>query len=105
MKAKSAKAGVSRKTTLLSESVIREMTRLADRHGAINLAQEFPDFPAPANIKTAAIKAIEDDHNQYAATWGSSNLRRAICEKADWFNGIHVDPDRNVTVTCGSPRR
>ncbi len=87
---------------MLSESVIREMTRLADRHGALNLAQGFPDFPAPAEIKAAAIRAIDDDYNQYAVTWGSPNLRRAICEKAGWFNRISADPDKNVTVTCGS---
>ncbi|MBI3841155.1 MAG: aminotransferase class I/II-fold pyridoxal phosphate-dependent enzyme [Thaumarchaeota archaeon] len=78
------------------------MTRLADRHGALNLAQGFPDFAAPAKIKAAAVKAIEQDYNQYAVTWGSPNLRRAISEKAEWFNGIHSDPDKNVTVTCGS---
>ena len=93
---------VSKKTALLSESVIREMTRLADLHGAINLAQGFPDFAAPAKVKAAAIKAIEGDINQYAVTWGSPKLRRAISEKARWFNGIDSHPDKNVTVTCGS---
>ena len=102
MKAKEAKPTVSGKTEQLSESVIREMTRLADRHGALNLAQGFPDFPAPAWIKAAAIKAIEDDYNQYAVTWGSPRLRQAICEKAAWFNKIHSDPDKNIVVTCGS---
>jgi len=93
---------VSGKTRLLSESVIREMTRLSDRHGAINLSQGFPDFPAPARVKRAAVRAIEADFNQYAVTWGSPNLRRAIAEKAAWFNGIHCEPDKNITVTCGS---
>ncbi|MGP8124909.1 MAG: pyridoxal phosphate-dependent aminotransferase [Nitrososphaerales archaeon] len=93
---------VSRKMALLSESVIREMTRLADRHGAINLAQGFPDFATAADVKAAAIRAIEEDYNQYAVTWGSPRLREAIADKAGWFNGIHADPDRNVTVTCGS---
>ncbi len=102
MKRKPVRTAVSRKTTLLSESVIREMTRLADRHGALNLAQGFPDFPAPPAIKAAAVKAIDDDYNQYAVTWGSPNLRRAICEKAEWFNHISAEPERNVTVTCGS---
>ena len=87
---------------MLSESVIREMTRMADKYGALNLAQGFPDFPAPAAIKEAAVKAIEEDYNQYAVTWGSPNLRDAICEKAAWFNGIKADPVKNVTVTCGS---
>src|SRR5215471_12285458 len=97
-----AKPKVAEKTKLLSESVIREMTRLADQHGALNLAQGFPDFPAPSKIKTAAISAIEDDYNQYAVTWGSPRLRAAISEKAAWFNGIASDPEKNVTVTCGS---
>ncbi|QQG49568.1 MAG: aminotransferase class I/II-fold pyridoxal phosphate-dependent enzyme [archaeon] len=78
------------------------MTRLADKHGALNLAQGFPDFAAPANIKEAAVRAIEGDINQYAVTWGAPNLRRAISDKASWFNGIESDPDKNVTVTCGS---
>jgi len=93
---------VSRKVGRLSESVIREMTRLADLHGALNLAQGFADFPAPASVKAAAVQAIKDDYNQYAVTWGSPRLRAAISEKADWFNGIKADPDKNVTVTCGS---
>ncbi len=75
---------------------------MADRYGALNLAQGFPDFPAPASIKEAAMRAIEEDYNQYAVTWGSPNLRDAICEKAKWFNGIQAHPDKNVTVTCGS---
>jgi L-glutamine---4-(methylsulfanyl)-2-oxobutanoate aminotransferase len=102
MKSRQAKPSVSGKTRLLSESVIREMTRLADRHGALNLAQGFPDFPAPAWIKAAAVRAIKADYNQYAVTWGSPRLRKAISEKAAWFNGIRSDPDKNVIVTCGS---
>lgn len=102
MKATQSRPRVSAKTLSLSESVIREMTRLADRHGAINLAQGFPDFPTPARIKAAAIQAIRADYNQYAVTWGSPNLRQAISEKARWFNRIDSDPDKNVTVTCGS---
>jgi aminotransferase len=97
-----ARPFVAPRTRSLSESVIREMTRLADRVGAINLAQGFPDFATPAGVKAAAIKAIRADINQYAFTWGSPNLRQAISEKAGWFNGIQSDPDRNVTVTCGS---
>ncbi len=86
----------------MSESVIREMTRLAERHGALNLSQGLPDFDTPAEIEAAAIKAIRRGHNQYSFTWGSPNLRRCISEKAMSFNGIESDPDRNVTVTCGS---
>jgi len=90
------------KTRFLSESVIREMTRLADKYSAINLAQGFPDFPTPGELKAAAIKAIKDDYNQYAVTWGSPNLRKSISEKVSRFNGIDSDPETNITVTCGS---
>jgi aminotransferase len=93
---------LSDKTAHFTESVIREMTRLCNLHKGVNLAQGFPDFPAPEAIKEAAVRAIRDDINQYAITWGAPSLRRAIAEKADWHNGIEVDPERNVTVTCGS---
>ncbi|NCO41270.1 MAG: aminotransferase [Armatimonadetes bacterium CG_4_10_14_3_um_filter_66_18] len=85
-----------------TESVIREMTRLARQYDAINLAQGFPDFPCPAEIKEAARRAIADDVNQYAITWGAKSLRDAICEKARWYNGIDADPEANVTVCCGA---
>jgi aminotransferase len=85
-----------------SESVIREMTRLAARHGAINLGQGMPDFEAPQAIKDAACQAIRDGYNQYAITWGAPALREAIAAKVRAFNGIPCDPDRNVTVCCGA---
>jgi aspartate/methionine/tyrosine aminotransferase len=85
-----------------SESVIREMTRLANRHGAINLAQGMPDFDAPQEVKDAACRAIQDGWNQYAVTWGNPALRQAIAEKAAQFNRIRADPDRNITVCCGA---
>jgi aminotransferase len=85
-----------------SESVIREMTRLAARHGAINLGQGMPDFAAPQAVKDAACRAIQDDFNQYAITWGAPPLREAIAAKVRSFNGIPCDPDRNVTVCCGA---
>ena len=78
------------------------MTRLAGQYGAINLAQGMPDFEAPSLVKSAAIKAIRDDANQYEITWGSPTLRRAIAEKARRFNGIEADPETDITVTCGS---
>ena len=92
----------SAKAARFTESVIREMTRLAERHGAVNLSQGFPDFPAPAAIKAAANRAIDGDVNQYAVTWGARNLREAIAR--DWTrrHGIAVDPDTQVTVCCGS---
>lgn len=85
-----------------TESVIREMTRLALRHGAVNLAQGFPDFPAPEEIKQAACRAISEDVNQYAITWGTPGLRQAIAAKSLRLYGLDLDPDREITVVCGS---
>jgi aspartate/methionine/tyrosine aminotransferase len=85
-----------------SESVIREMTRLAARHGAINLGQGMPDFETPQEIKDAACKAVQEGFNQYAITWGAPALREAIAAKVQAFNGIPCDPERNVTVCCGA---
>ncbi|MGI8926946.1 MAG: pyridoxal phosphate-dependent aminotransferase [Tepidiformaceae bacterium] len=93
---------VAARTGVFSESVIREMTRLAMVHGAINLAQGYPDFPAPEFIKRAAIDAINADINQYAITWGSPRLRRAIAAKTKRFYGLDIDPEREITVTCGA---
>ncbi len=78
------------------------MTRLSNTYGAINLAQGYPDFPAPPELKEAAKKAISEDYNQYAITWGSPRLREAIAEKVKRFNGIEAKPDENITVTCGA---
>lgn len=93
---------LSDKGKFLTESVIREMTRLANLHGAINLAQGMPDFETPPELKQAAERAIQNDYNQYAITWGAPVLRRAIADKARVFNGIDCDPDENVTVCCGA---
>lgn len=85
-----------------SESVIREMTRLALQHGAINLAQGFPDFPCPPELKAAACDAVNADINQYAITWGSRNLRQALAERVHRYNGMDFDPETQITITCGS---
>jgi aspartate/methionine/tyrosine aminotransferase len=85
-----------------TESVIREMTRQAMLHGAVNLAQGFPDFPAPAEIKQAAQDAVASDSNQNACTWGAKSLRDAIARKAKDWQGISADPEKNITVCCGS---
>lgn len=85
-----------------TESVIREMTRVAAMHEALNLAQGFPDFPAPEALKVAAAEAIRRDVNQYAVTWGSPRIRRALAEAYDRWHGMDVDPDRQITVTCGA---
>ncbi len=92
----------SQKAARFTESVIREMTRLANQHGAVNLSQGFPDFPAPAEIKEAARQAIDADLNQYAVTWGAKPLRDAIAKKFERNYGVAVDPERELTVTCGS---
>jgi len=93
---------VARRAGIFTESVIREMTRLAREANAINLAQGFPDFPMPPSMKEAACAAIVSDINQYAITWGSTSLRRAIAEKYQRVYGMTVDPEREITVTCGA---
>ncbi len=85
-----------------TESVIREMTRLSLHYDAINLAQGFPDFPCPPELKTAACAAVTDDYNQYAITWGAKELRGALAERVQQYNGMSVDPEAEITVTCGS---
>jgi aspartate/methionine/tyrosine aminotransferase len=100
--AQAARRMLSAKAGQFTESVIREMTRLALKHGAVNLSQGFPDFPAPAEIKEAARKAIADDINQYAITWGAKALRDAAVEKFERTQGVSYDPEREITVCCGS---
>ena len=97
--------GIASRTERFTESVIREMTRMIMEHhprDGINLAQGFPDFPAPDGIKQAAVEAILADQNQYAITWGTQPLRRAIAEKTRRYNGIEADPETEITVTCGA---
>lgn len=96
------KQRISRKAASFTESVIREMSREAVKYGAVNLGQGFPDFAAPADIKQKAIEAINADHNQYAVTWGVKEFRDAIAKKTMWFLGMDVDPETEITVTCGS---
>ncbi|MGH9675156.1 MAG: aminotransferase class I/II-fold pyridoxal phosphate-dependent enzyme, partial [Bryobacteraceae bacterium] len=88
----------SRRTSNFTESVIREMTRLALECGAVNLAQGFPDFAAPEALKERAQKAIADDYNQYSVTWGAADFRRAIAAKYARFYGLETDPQREITV-------
>jgi aspartate/methionine/tyrosine aminotransferase len=92
----------AKRASTFQESVIREMTRVANQHGAINLAQGFPDFPMPAPMKDAACAAIQGDINQYAITWGTPALRLAISAKYRKWYGMDVDPEREITVTCGA---
>jgi aminotransferase len=92
----------SQKTALFTESVIREMTRLALQHSAVNLSQGFPDFPAPEFIKEAARAAIQANSNQYSVTWGAKPLRDAIAADLTRRYGRPIDPDTQVTVCCGA---
>jgi len=93
---------ISHKARQFTESVIREMTRLALEHGAVNLAQGFPDFPAPEQVKEAAVGAVRGDVNQYAITWGAREFRRAIAERFARDSGLAIDPEREITVCCGA---
>ena len=93
---------VSQKAQRFTESVIREMTRMAFDHGAINLAQGFPDFPAPEAVKEAAVEAIRADNNQYEITWGAREFRRAVAARFVRDTGLEVDPEREMTVCCGA---
>jgi aminotransferase len=92
----------AKRTATFTESVIREMTRVANQYQAVNLSQGFPDFPMPAPMKDAACAAIHGDLNQYAITWGSPPLRQAIAEKYRRWYDMAVDTEREVTVTCGA---
>ena len=96
------KSRISAKAARFTESVIREMSRLAARHGAVNLAQGFPDFPAPTSLKEAAKRALDEDKNQYAITWGAKAFRDAVAAKHERSTGIALDPEREITVCCGS---
>jgi len=100
--ARSARHRVSVKAGSFTESVIREMTREAMKYAAVNLSQGFPDFAAPEDIKRVAMQAIADDLNQYAITWGARDFREAIARKTKWYLGLEVDPETEITVTCGS---
>lgn len=93
---------ISDKAKRFEESVIRAMTQVCLRHNGINLAQGFPDFGTPPELVEAACRAIRDGYNQYARTWGTPNLVAALAEKVRWFNGLEIDPDTQVTITCGT---
>lgn len=93
---------ISKRATLFPESAIRKMTHLFNQRGGINLAQGFPDFATPQELKQAAVAAIMDDWNQYAITCGSPRLRQAIAGKVRWFPGLDIDPEKHLTVTCGA---
>ena len=96
------RAPVSQRSLRFTESVIREMTRLCQRHDGVNLAQGFPDFAAPEELKQAAASALRADVNQYAITWGAKRLRDALVAKTRRFTALEFDPETEVTVCCGS---
>ena len=96
-----SKQRFSKRVSLFTESVIREMTRVNNMHDGINLAQGFPDFDPPRALIEAAKKALDDGFNQYAITWGAPNLRQALAEKFGWYNGVEIDPERHITIACG----
>ncbi|MBE7471906.1 MAG: aminotransferase [Anaerolineae bacterium] len=91
----------AQRLSTLTESVIRDMTRLAIKHQAINLSQGFPDFDPPPALLEAATRAIQSGHNQYAITWGSARLRAQIAETYGRWYGMNINPETDVTVTCG----
>ncbi len=99
---KPTKNRISQKAASFTESVIREMSREAAKYNAVNLGQGFPDFAAPEDIKRVAMEAIAADHNQYAITWGVKSFRDAIAKKTKWFLDLDVNPETEITVTCGS---
>ncbi|MBI3762027.1 MAG: aminotransferase class I/II-fold pyridoxal phosphate-dependent enzyme, partial [Chloroflexi bacterium] len=92
---------LARRLTGLRESFIREMTRLALAHNAINLSQGFPDFDPPREVIEAAHRALDEGQNQYSVTWGLPVLRKAIAAKMKRWYGLDYDPDQHITVTCG----
>ena len=93
---------IAARLSTFTESVIREMTRIADQYGAINLSQGFPDFDPPAELVAAAKRALDEGYHQYATTWGTKNLREALAKKQTHFMGLDIDPNAHLTVTCGS---
>ena len=99
---RASKNRISQKAGSFTESVIREMSREAVKYGAVNLGQGFPDWAAPEDIKRKAQEAIAADHNQYAVTWGVKEFRDAVAKKTMWFLGMDIDPETEITVTCGS---
>src|SRR6202020_1952768 len=92
----------ARRLAIFQESVIREMTRIANRHDSINLAQGFPDFDPPDALITALERSARGNFHQYSITWGAPRFRQALAAKIARFSKIDVDPDRHLVVTCGS---
>src|SRR5512146_472801 len=92
----------SERTSIFTESVIRRMTRVANKYGAINLSQGFPDFDPPDALVAALVEAARTGPHQYAVTWGAPGFRNALAAKQSRFMGLVLDPDQHLVVTCGS---
>jgi aminotransferase len=93
---------LSKRTEFFTDSVIRRMTRIANKYGAVNLSQGFPDFDPPQELKDALVKVAEGSIHQYSITWGAANFREALARKQSRYMGLEINPDTQVVVTCGS---
>ena len=93
---------LSNRTASFTDSVIRRMTRIANKYGAVNLSQGFPDFDPPTEITDRLAEIAGKGPHQYALTWGAQNFREALAKKQEHFSGMKVDPDTEIVVTCGS---
>ena len=93
---------LSNRSADFTDSVIRRMTRVANKYGAVNLSQGFPDFDPPEEITDRLAEVAKEGPHQYALTWGAKNFRDAIADKYEHFSGLKVDPESEIVVTCGS---
>ncbi|MDD2979891.1 MAG: aminotransferase class I/II-fold pyridoxal phosphate-dependent enzyme [Hespellia sp.] len=92
---------LSKRTECFTDSVIRRMTRISNRYGAVNLSQGFPDFDPPREITERLSQVASEGPHQYALTWGAQNFREALARKQEHFSGMKVNPDTEIVVTCG----
>lgn len=93
---------LSDRTAGFTDSVIRRMTRISNKYGAVNLSQGFPDFDPPKAILDRLAEVAHEDYHQYSITWGAQNFREALAAKQTHYMGRAIDPDSEIVVTCGS---
>ena len=93
---------LSNRTATFTDSVIRRMTRISNKYGAVNLSQGFPDFEPPKEILDRLAEVTREDFHQYSITWGAQNFREALSEKQSRLMGRQIDPNGEIVVTCGS---
>ena len=93
---------LSKRTETFTDSVIRRMTRISNKYGAVNLSQGFPDFEPPRELLERLAEVSNEDFHQYSITWGAQNFREALAEKQSRLMGVDIDPNENIVVTCGS---